>query len=523
MTDGPPDVDVDEADALHHAVLGLHALAGTFGDGGPGLIPGFGASSIGAKLQMVADAPKAAVPDATRLDLLHALARAGFPGYESHESEYRSLAVSFAADQSVDPDGLLDDLMTSAQANLPFAKTSTGQALDHHLAAFIGQDVCTIRRVTINQRPATWIFSEFETDAPFENVAGWVDPRSWPVRGPMLFKKMELVGTPQPVNIGVLGSEHWHGVFHERVQLIQPVNTFLHCDFWRSDDESAGMTYELSLSLDGALDVDRGFLLVNNLGPVRRVKALKIVGFTNPGFDSQAQTVCPYWTDWVRSAVEGGSTSTPVPPGHVPSGGNTSAQGPIADLMTAWVEFFGDSAGEYIALFQDFFTRVRTTDYGVSSWVEDATSYWDRLATDWARAWTYGMDLVDDIAVSGLAADFGPPGDQDSAAPESLAASAAGAAASTATSEGTLIPVAGLVPADQPSCGPLTAIELGDVAIQPSEVSVSVEQLEDGSYGVRLSTTNSALAPGLYVGDLLAADGRRLGPVQLYLSRATAG
>ena len=37
------------------------------------------------------------------------------------------------------------------------------------------------------------------------------------------------------------------------------------------------MTYELDLSLDDEIDVDRGFLLVNNAGGVRRVKALKIV------------------------------------------------------------------------------------------------------------------------------------------------------------------------------------------------------------------------------------------------------
>ena len=77
-----------------------------------------------------------------------------------------------------------------------------------------------------------------------------------------------------------LGDEHWHGVFHEEVQLVKRVNTLLHCDYWRDGDRAAGMTYELDLSLDDEIDVDRGFLLVNNAGGVRRVKTLKIVGFT---------------------------------------------------------------------------------------------------------------------------------------------------------------------------------------------------------------------------------------------------
>ena len=56
------------------------------------------------------------------------------------------------------------------------------------------------------------------------------------------------------------------------------------------------------------IDVDRGFLLVNDAGPVRRVKALKMVGFTDDVWDDVAAMVCPFWTSWVRSAVEGGST-----------------------------------------------------------------------------------------------------------------------------------------------------------------------------------------------------------------------
>src|SRR5690606_19202186 len=61
--------------------------------------------------------------------------------------------------------------------------------------------------------------------------------------------------------------------------------------------------------------------------------------------------------------------------------------------MKAWVDFFGDAAGEYIELFSDVFGRVRAGGYSLSDWVEDGTAYWDRLVRDWAKAWSYGLDL----------------------------------------------------------------------------------------------------------------------------------
>ena len=75
----------------------------------------------------------------------------------------------------------------------------------------------------------------------------------------MLFKGMTVVDADEPVALGPPGDPHWHGVFHEEVQLLQRVNTLLHCDYWQQGTEAAGMTYDLSLSLDNEIDVDRGF------------------------------------------------------------------------------------------------------------------------------------------------------------------------------------------------------------------------------------------------------------------------
>jgi hypothetical protein len=53
-----------------------------------------------------------------------------------------------------------------------------------------------------------------------------------------------------------------------------------------------------------------------------------------------------------------------------------------------------------------------------------------------------------------------------------------------------------------------------------TNIVVTVETLEDGTYGARVRTTDTSVPPGLYVGQLKRPDGQILAPVQLYLSRA---
>jgi hypothetical protein len=284
------------------------------------------------------------------------------------------------------------------------------------------------------------------------------------------------------------------------------------------------MTYELDLSLDGELDVDRGFLLVNDVGPVRRVKALKIVGFTDPLWDRVAAMVCPFWTDWMRGAVEGGTTTTPKPPDPTPPAGEGPSR-PIEEAFDAWVDFLGESARTYLSLFGDFVSRATSDGYSAADWVEDGNRYWSQLAKDWAQAWAYGMELIDEVSEQGIDAGIMPPGAPKEPARGMVTAmvggnAAAGAASSSGGSEATVIPVAGLGAADQLTCTQLVSIEAQGDTLQPGEISISIEQLDDGTYGVRLESTNTTAAPSLYVGDLVDANGLKLSAVQLYISRA---
>ena len=359
---------------MHNAFLTLHGHAGT-------VRPGLGAGdelSVAGALSVLAEAPDPT--DSARFDVLAALAKADFPEYESAEAEYHQLAGRIGAAHGLSPDQLLTDLKTEALNPGSIHTSQSGVALPHDVIAFFGRDVCNTARVTVGPLGATWIFSEFETDASFDSVAEWVDPNNWPERGPMMFKSMKPVGG-KPTSIpGVNTGISWHGVFHEEVQLVERLNTLLHCDYMELPGVFAGVSYELTESLDKQINVDRGFLLVNELGATRHVKALKVVGFTTNFWDEVATWVCPIWTDFVRGAVQGGSSSRPTPPTPPPAGSSP------ADVAAAWLRFFSGASQRYTDMGVDWMTRVAQPGYDVDALVRDGAKYWLSLAHDWSAA-----------------------------------------------------------------------------------------------------------------------------------------
>jgi hypothetical protein len=509
-----------EEEGRRHALWALHRLGGGIRDTDPARVPRYQSPSAAAALRTLAEASEDAIPLAARLQVLHRLAQAGFPGEADAKADYQALIGSVAAARGLDADQLYADLRASALQQRPFAATASGKGLSHRDTAFVDEEVCTIRKVVVDGLPATWIYSEFETDAGFDHVAAWVDPRNWPERGPMMFKGMSLVGSADPVPIPGLGTEHWHGVFHEDVQLVQRVNTLLHCDFWRNGDRAAGMTYELDLSLDGEIDVDRGFLLVVDDGKVRRVKALKVVGFTDNMWDDVAALVCPFWTDWVRGAVEGGTASQPAS-GQVPSGTGGPA-GPTADTFEAWLQFFTDSARGYFDLASDIGARASSGSYTTADWLADSSKTWSQLAQDWATAWGNGLDALAEVADQGLDAGFMPPGTPHAAGRGAAAAMAANAAgAARAAGDTTTVPLPDPSTEGRPVCSALVSIEAGGATIPAEAVAVSLVDLPDGGRGARIGTTNRSLPAGLYVGELRDEAGTSLAPVHLYLARAS--
>lgn len=521
MTEQPMDGSGWATVEPHHAaLLNIHARTQD-----PSLVPGFARMATGTALHTLAEARLEAVPVSARVSALGDLARADFPDWESAHEGYLALAGTVARERDLESaDALLDDLKRAVGEGRPFHTLPSGQALAHHEAAFVAEDVCTVRTVQVGGLEAAWIYSEFVTDAPFDKVADWVDPRSWPARGPLLFKQMTVVGSPAIVDLEAppRADDHWHAIFHEEVQLLQRVNTLLHCDFWRQDGRAAGMTYDLALSIDNEIDVDRGFLSVVRVGQRCHVRALKIVGFTASLWDRMATLVCPFWTEWVRAAVEGGSSSTTAP-GHADTA-QTAGTRSCSWLEPAeeWIDFLGDSTRTYVDLLDEMAGAAMSPEVKAAELMEHQRRIFSQLAKDWSQAWIHGMGAVAQMAEDGLDKGVAPPGSTRPAGGGATAMGVMGTGAPTAgpSTEAMVVPLDGLDASDTPTVSDLVSIEAGGATIPAQAVTVAVEPVGQGR-AVRLGVQASSWSPGLYVGEVLVRPGAAPFPVQLYVSRAS--
>jgi hypothetical protein len=237
----------------------------------------------------------------------------------------------------------------------------------------------------------------------------------------------------------------------------------------------------------------------------------------------------------------------PKPPTHVPSGATNIPSDTGGQLFEKWVEFFGDSARTYASLFDDATSRLTSGGYSVADCVADGSKAWSQLAKDWATAWSYGLDTLDEVGQQGLDAGLTPPGTPreqgrgamramavgagtagaTAAVPRAAGVPAARSAATSTTgpasteSEATIVPLAGLGPRDHVTITALESIEAGGATISPNSLDVSVVAVEGGTYGARIVSRDRTVAAGLYLGQLEGPDGRVLSPVQLYVSRAS--
>lgn len=464
--------------------------------------------------------------DSARFDVLAALAKADFPDYAAAEDQYHALAAKIGSDHGLSPEQILTDLKTEALNPGTIHASETGAKLPHHMTAFFGRDVCNTARIEVGPLPGTWIFSEFETDASFADVAEWVNPHNWPKRGPMMFKSMTPVGGDPTSIPGVEDGTHWHGVFHEEVQLVERLNTLLHCDYIEIAGAFAGVSYQLTESLDNQINVDRGFLLVNELGATRHVKALKVVGFTEKFWDEVATWVCPLWTDFVRGAVQGGSSSKPAPPTRPPSAGTTPGA-----VAASWVRFLSAASSRYTTMGVDWMQRAAGPGYDSDALIKDGAKYWLALARDWSEASILSYQSMQQLAgESETAAGAQVP--PLVASPFTAVPSAGGASGSSvdnevfvpgaAGKEGTTMPITGLKENEPIVCTGLTRLGANRVEIAPADIQVSNQKIADDMFGAKVEVTVTNLNAGLYIGnvDIGVAPNTRREPIQLYISRA---
>lgn len=488
-----------QPDALQ-AIMALRRVAGPAGQ----VAPAAARIELAEALSTVAESQPDQITPAAKLNILGQLIKAGKPGFKEHRDLYHALATSIATAKRAEAPELssetvLEDLHSVVAGAAKFEETNSGQALPHHVTAFFMEDVCDTATVNVEGIDATWIFSEFETTAPFEDVAEWVDPNNWHKRSPTMFKGMEPVNGVTHIK-GPAGVTQWHGLFLETVQLVDELKTQLWCDFYKMDDTFAGMTYSLAKSVDKQIDVDRGFLLVNNLGGSRHVKALKIVSFTEDVWDYVALQVCGMWTDFVKAAVEKGEKSDKLP-GPEP--------GTVTSAIDQWASFATDSAQEYVGQSTSWARRVASGSYRSEDMVRDGARFWLQAYRDMLKAGALGDSILQQLA--------GGPRAPGQVIPLGVTTSAAGTI--QPGSEGTTQPTPSLGPGGRLETTDLKRIGYPQAVIPAKSVKARPVKLAGDMSGVHIEADVSTARQGLYIGDVMDAQGNRA-PVQLYVSRA---
>ncbi len=508
----------EESSKHHEALLFLHGRAESIAS-----TPAFELDDLGPALTAVAESPTAGVSVASKLDLLGRLAKAGLPDFAGNQDQYTSLAEAVGRDHGLGSSQILEDVkraVSSERASEVLASTPTGRALPHHITAFFMDDVCQTARVRVDGTEAVWVFSEFETDAPFDRVAAWVDPRNWPTRSPSVFKSMTPTNGIDRIPGGA-SVDQWHGDFIEIVDLVRRLETGLDCDYYREDGQFAAMSYSLNQSLDGQIDVDRGFLLVNELGGSRHVKALKVVSFTNDFWDDVAQWVCPLWTDFVRGAVQGGTRSSQIP---------SSVPGSISKAFQQWTEFGAESAEAYTRMAVECARTISSGTLRASDMVRSGARFWLQVYDDMMSAASLGYSILEDLSsaptpgadgrvhaaeTGRLGMTVGPRRVQ----PASVYARTGGPGVASSPVESTTLPLLGLDQMAKARCSDLERIGHVNQQIPGGDVNVEIVTV-DGASGVKLSVDTSNAGSGMYVGQVEIEKAKDPVPVQLYVSKA---
>ena len=440
----------------------------------------------------------------------------GLPGYEvgflnQRAGLYHAYAATFADDSDEGRPAALVEHIHLQQGEVD--RETVLRLLSKEAAVvFDPSRVCQADLVDVHTKGgkterALRLYSEFVSWAEFSVLAGWMDPTTWPARGPLLFKSVQLVDPPGQVGVSAEPGQGWRGTYLEVVELIgRPLRTYLDCAY-QAMQGYAALTYELHESVGGDLTVDRGFLSVTpEPGGGHRVRALKLVAFTDGDEAVYEDLMCPVWTDCVQQAAE----STATPKGVVAAPPPSVAPPVMLDpevLGQRWTECMTDATNAYTGFAVDVAQELARGSYDMDDYRRHGMWLWTNLARDWSRAWMGTLEVVEQVAQL----DRSDPSDRT----DPLGPPAA------------IVIVGPVAQRTDVTVGDLSGIGGNRRTIPTSVLTVSPTPLEPGAMiaaggpeGTQVTVTAriTNVPPGLYIGELRV--GARTDPVLLYVSDA---
>ncbi len=375
------------------------------------------------------------------------------------------------------------------------------------------QVICKAAPVDVEGKQAVWIFTEFETDDPLDDLRDWLIPDHWPEWGGEMFKEMRPIG-PVDLRRTRSNAQQTHANYLEVVEIGgHRLETELRCEL-KSTKSWAAMTYDLDRSIGDMLQVDRGYLMAVDVSGRRLVKALKVVGFTNTLLNTVATEVCPEWSEWVKSAVSkeakelaGSGDPTPGSVGDSdptdPSWGQNAAAF-TGGMAEQWIDTVTDMVGFYAPFTVDVTERMWSGHYRQEDAANDSSRLFQRLARDWSRAWQTGMESVQNWGEATVRPTAGAdPG------------------RSGHTIEHTTLLVEARSANARVSVSDLTRVGRQAATIKSSEVRIFPPVLDDaGTAYVTLEADTTRVPCGLYEGALVAGVGGGQSPALFYVSHA---
>ena len=373
---------------------------------------------------------------------------------------------------------------------------------------------CAAVPVDVEGTQAVWIFTEFETGESLKTLRDWLIPDHWPDWGGEMFKEMRPISSvdlrPTP------GSEQQtHSNYLEVVEIGgHRLETELRCEF-KSDKKWAATSFDLDRSIGDMLQVDRGYLMVADVGGRRHVKALKVVGFTDTLLNTVTTQVCPEWSIWVQRATKvdavqaAGGSIDPTPGSVGDSDPRVSWSRDDAATFTGGVaeQLIGtvtDMVDFYAPFAADVTERIWSGRYGRVDAANDASRLFQRLARDWSVAWQEGMASASNWAEVTVRPTASADPDR-----------------SARTVEHTTLMVKARSDNARVSISDLTRIGRTAATIKASEVMITPPVIEEaGRAYVTIQADTSNVPCGLYEGALVAGAGGKQAPALFYVSHA---
>ncbi len=370
-----------------------------------------------------------------------------------------------------------------------------------------GGESCADTEVMVGGGPARAVLAEFEVAAktPLAELFETVDPARWKEYGGGLFKTVTAIGPSasdpwSPAD----PSDHgpWRRTYLEVAELgTEQLTNILAFDVIRTDNCIA-FSFDLAHSVDGRVEVDRGYLLVTDQGRRRRVKALKIIRLADgPGSifgQVLIEQACPLWELWIKKIV----AAKPTAGG--PGSTGSAAQMDPADALQLLAAVYRHRVLEYadrsIRVYADYAAEVGSQltsgRYDATHALRDGLRLTWQLTQDLVRLGGSGWDVVGAIEAE---------------------------ARPTSTRRG----LTGLHPVEHvtwplPAAGQIEAQDLTGISpggtVLPKNRIVVAPTTHDGGPAARVAIDTTNVPYGMYVGDLVVAGAAV--PFQFYVSQA---